>query len=259
MNLSTRGFRRRGRWLIPAVLILVPVFVSAGPILGPLTGTFGLSGPGVLAFNSSGDFIDFCATVTGTTCNNDGSGTGSFSVSGPGTDSFSELTSSTNGTIDDLTDATPPAPGYTYLPVGIPVDIDNIITLTGSAYSDWDFQADSLPLASCTPSSTQQCIGPFELSSSDGNVSVEMNIYGTLINTADDSKTNLDIAVTGQYLDTTIGAVETAAESAAGAFSNSWSATVTASTVPEPGTLPMMLLAGGILVAFSRIRRQRKP
>jgi hypothetical protein len=169
------------------------------------------------------------------------------------------LTSSTNGTIDDLTDATPPAPGYTYLPVGIPVDIDNIITLTGSAYSDWDFQADSLPLASCTPSSTQQCIGPFELSSSDGNVSVEMNIYGTLINTADDSKTNLDIAVTGQYLDTTIGAVETAAESAAGAFSNSWSATVTASTVPEPGTFPMMLLAGGILVAFSRIRRQRKP
>ena len=257
MNLSTRGFRAGGVRLLPlALLILVPALVSAGPILGPITGEFGLDGPGVLAFSSTGDFIDFCATVTGSTCNNNGSGMGNFTVTGPGSNDFSVLTNTTTGTIDDLTDHTPPAPGYTYLPPGVAVDINNIISLTG--YSSWDFVANSLPLATCITTATQQCLGPFQLDASAGNVSVDMNIFGTLINEADGSKSNIDIAITGQYLDTTIAAVESAAESSAGAFSNSWSATVNATT-PEPGTGSMMLLAGGGLMALSRFRRRRKP
>ena len=238
---------------------MAPAFVYAGPILGPITGTFGLDGPGVLTFNASGsDFINFCASVSASTCISNGSGMGNFTVTGPGTNTFAVLTSSTDGTIDDITDTTPPAPGYTYLPIGVPVSIDNIVSLTGAAYSDWDFQADILPLAACTTTSTQECLGPFQLDQNGANVSVEMNIYGTLINKADGSISILDVAVTGNFVDTTIGAVIGAAVTPTGAFSDDWSATVTASAAPEPGTSSMMLLAGAGLVALSHFRRQRK-
>ena len=249
MNLSTRGFWNGRIVLFVAALMLTSLVVSASPI----TGTFGFDGPGVLAFSNTGDFIDFCSSVTGTTCNNDGSGTGSFTVTGAGTQSFSVLTGSTKGSIDDMSDVH--ATGYTYFPVGVPVSIDDIISLAG--FCTWDFQANMLPLASCTASSTQQCLGPFQLDAQGPNVAVEMNIYGTLINTADGSKSYTDLAITGNYLDTTIAAVEAGAESKAGIFSNNWSASLIAA-VPEPGTGPLMLLAGGGLVAFSRIRRQRK-
>jgi hypothetical protein len=235
--------------------------VSAGAI----TGTFGFDGPGVLVYSSSGDFIDFCATVSGSTCNNNGSGKGNFNVTGAGTGSFSVLNGpvpgpATLGTIDDLTDITPPATGYTYLPVGGSVIVNNIIALTSNpAEATWNFQADSLPFASCITTSTQQCLGPFQLNANGGNVSVEMNILGTLINTADGSTSALDIAITGNYLNTTLTAVETGAESAGGVFSDNWSASVTATATPEPGTATMMLLGGMGLIALARIRRAQRP
>jgi hypothetical protein len=250
MNLSKQGFRSGRGVLLAGTLMLASVAVSAGPI----TGTFGFDGPGVLAFSASGDFIDFCSSVTGSTCNNNGSGTGDFTVTGPGTGSFAALTNTTAGTIDDLTDVTPPAAGYTYLPPGVAVSINDIIELAG--FSTWDFQADILPLASCTTTATQQCLGPFQLNQNGSNVGVEMNVYGTLINMADGSRSTMDIAITGNYLGTTIGAVEAGAESAAGAFSDNWSASVTA-TAPEPGTSSMMLLAGAGLFLLSRFRRSK--
>lgn len=249
MNLSTRGFWNGRIVLFVAALMLTSMVVSASPI----TGTFGFDGPGVLAFSNTGDFIDFCSSVTGTTCNNDGSGTGSFTVTGAGTQSFSVLTSSTKGSIDDMSDVH--AAGYTYFPVGVAVSIDDIIALAG--FSTWDFQANMLPLASCVSTSTQQCLGPFQLNQNNRNVAVEMNIYGTLINTTDGSKSYTDLAITGNYLNTTIAAVEAGAESSTGIFSNNWSASVTAVT-PEPGTGPLMLLAGAGLLLLSRIRRGRK-
>lgn len=251
MTLSSLGFRGGGTILFAAAALLTSGAASASPI----TGSFGFDGPGVLTFNNTGDFIDFCATVTGTTCNNNGSGKGDFTVTGPGTQSFSVLNNTTAGTIDDITDTTPPAAGYTYLPVGVPVSINNFIALAG--FPTWDFQADLLPVASCTTTSTQQCLGPFQLDQNGANVSVEMNVYGTLINTAGGTST-MDIAITGNFLDTTIGAVESGAVSPAGVFSNNWSASVTASAVPEPGTSTMMLLAGCGLLAVARLRRTSK-
>jgi hypothetical protein len=248
MTLSTRG---GGLIVLAAALMLTSVTVSASPI----TGTFGFDGPGVLTFYNNADFIDFCATVTGNTCNNNGTGTGDFTVTGSGTNSFSVLSSSTTGTIDDLTDHTPPAPLYTYLPVGVPVAINNIIALTG--FSTWDFQANLLPVASCVSTATQQCLGAFQLDQNGQNVAVEMNILGTLINTADGSKSTMDIALTGNFLNTTIAAVEAGAVTSAGVFSNNWSASVVAAAVPEPGTSTMFLAGGGLLL-LSRIRRSHK-
>ena len=252
MTLSTRRFGSAGLVLFAAALMLTSMRVSAAPI----TGSFGFDGPGVLTFFDDGDFIDFCATVTGDTCNNNGSGEGDFTVTGPGTQSFTVLTNTTTGTIDDLTDTTPPAAGYTYLPVGIPVTINEIIALNG--FPTWNFQANLLPIASCTGTATQQCLGAFQLDQNGPNVSVEVNILGTLINTADGSKSTLDIALTGNFLETSIAAVAAGAVTPSGVFSDNWSASVTASAIPEPGTSGMMLLAGGCLLVFSRILRSKR-
>ena len=252
MKLSMRESRFGGLSLFGVGLLVSTGLVSASPI----TGTFGFTGPGVLTFSSSGDFIDFCSSVSGTTCNNNGSGTGNFTVTGPGTNSFSVLTSTTPGTIDDLTDVTPPAPGYTYLPVGVPVMVNNIIALSG--FPTWDFQADMLPLASCISSATQQCLGPFQLNQNGQNVSVDMNIEGMIINTADSSTSTLDLTITGNYLNTTIAAVEAGATSPGGVFSNNWSGSVVATAVPEPGTAGMMLLAGTGLLLLAPKRKSRR-
>lgn len=246
---------RIGLSLLGACLLMTSGIASGSPIVG----IFGFDGPGVLAFSTTGAFIDFCATVTGTTCNNNGTGTGDFTVTGPGTGSFAALTSSTTGTIDDLTDVTPPAPGYTYLPVGVPTVVNNVITLTG--FPTWNFQADLLPLASCITSTTQQCLGPFQLNQNGSNVSVELNIDGTIINTSDGTMSSFDLAITGNYLSTTISAVETGALSPTGILSNNWSGSLIATplaTTPEPATSAMLLLGGGGLLLLARKRRGRR-
>jgi MYXO-CTERM domain-containing protein len=102
------------------------------------------------------------------------------------------------------------------------------------------------------------CFGPFELNQNGPNVSVTIDVFGTLINTADGSTSTFDLALTGQYLNTTIAAVEAAGESPAGVFSDSWSATADATPTSEPGTASTMLLAAGSLVMASRLRRRRK-
>jgi hypothetical protein len=250
MNLSTRGSRFGGLVLLPAALMLATALASASPIYGE----FGFSGPGVMVFNSLGaGYIEFC-TDADPSCSS-ASATGDFGVSGPGTGSFSVLTTGGAGAIDNVTDTAPPVSPFTYLPVGVPVGIDDYLVLT--AFPTWDFQANVLVPASCPSTSTQMCLGPFELSQDGPNVSVTMDVFGTLINTADGSDSDFDLAFTGQYLNTTIPAVETAGESLAGAFSDSWAATAEASPTPEAGTMSMMLLAAG-LVGISRIRRRRK-
>jgi hypothetical protein len=259
MYSSARGFR--SAVLLGAALMVSTALVSASPLLGPLTGSFGFGGPGVLAFSTSpgvSDFIRFC-TDADPSCLGATTATGDFDVSGPGTGSFTSLTGASVGTIDSMTDHTPPVSPYTYLPVGVPVSIDNIIALTGIAAFSSDFQANILPLATCVASATQQCIGPFQLDQQGNNVAVVMNIYGTLINLTDGSKSAFDIAITGQYLNTNVAAVISQAESSTGAFSNSWSGSVSASAIPEPGTSAMMLLAGAGLLGLSRLRRERKP
>jgi MYXO-CTERM domain-containing protein len=208
-----------------------------------------------MVFNSLGaGYIQFC-TEADPTCSS-ASATGDFEASGPGTGSFSGLTSGEGGTIDNITDTPPAASPFTYVPVGVPVSMDNYLVLTG--FPAWDFQANLLVAASCALTSTQMCFGPFELNQNGPNVSVTIDVFGTLINTADGSTSTFDLALTGQYLNTTIAAVEAAGESPAGVFSDSWSATADATPTSEPGTASTMLLAAGSLVMASRLRRRRK-
>jgi hypothetical protein len=232
--------------------MLLPVLATATPILG----TFGLSGPGVLVFKTGGaDFIRFC-TQADSSCTGAATATGDFGVSGPGSNSFSVLLNTDVGTVDNVTDVSPPVSPYTYFPVSVPVVINNYLTVTG--HPTWNFQASLLPLATCpAPSISQQCIGPFQLNQNGPNVSVTMDVFGVIINTADNSKSQFDATFTGQYNGTTIAAVASAAQSSGGVLSNSWSATVNATAIPEPNTASTILLLGAGLITVGLARRRK--
>lgn len=228
--------------LLPVALLLAPLASATA-----LYGQFGFTGPGVLVFNSGGaDFIEFCTTVSGNTCSNTNTGTGSISVTGPGTYSFSNLTANEAGTIDNTTDVTPPAPDYEYLPVATPTTLNNYITLSG-ADSNVNFQANDLPLATCMTTADQECIGPFQLDQDGNNVVVTANVYGTIINTGTGTPdmSAFDLILTGQYTDTTIAAVISGATSSGGAFSDSWSGTLVA---PAPEPMSSALVGIGLLI-----------
>jgi hypothetical protein len=250
MNLSTRNYRSGGLALCAAAFLLVPALASASTAFGE----FGFSGPGVMVFNSLGaGYIQFC-TEADPTCELTSS-VGDFNISGPGTGSFSVLAGADTGTIDNTTDTSPASAPFTYVPVGVPVNIDHYLSLTG--FPTWDFQLNLLMPAVCSSSSTQLCLGPFELNQAGPNVSVTMVVFGTLIDTGTGTMSGFDLAFSGQYLNTTIAAVEAAGESPAGIFSDSWSATADATATPEPGTASTLLLAGGGLIML-RFHRQRR-
>jgi hypothetical protein len=258
---------------LAAALILTSGWVSATPITGPLTGTFGVTGPGVLVFNNgvsgadNGDFILFCNTSTAAGCTGPATASGNFAVSGTGTGSFSVLTTSDSGTVINTTDnslVAAPSSVFTYLPVDVTTSIDNYLAITDPGFTSsqgagWDFQANLLPSATCSmPLPTQECLGPFQLNESDGNVNVFMTVDGTLINENDGSKSNLDISFSATYDNTNIAAVVADAETPTGAFNPSWAATITASSsVPEPSTATMVIV-GGCLLGLSQIRRRKR-
>jgi hypothetical protein len=255
---------------LAAALILTSGWISATPILGPLTGMFGVDGPGVLVFNNglsgpaNGSFIQFCASSTASGCTNQ-TASRSFTVTNiAGTGSFSILSSSDSGTVLNTTDNASDAGLFTYFPAGVAATIDNYLAITDPGFTSsqglgWDFQANLLPLATCSmPLPTQECVGPFQLNQNGNNVAVFMDVDGTLINRNDGSKSNLDISFSATYNSTTIATVIADAETTTGAFNPSWAATITAtSAVPEPSTATM-LIAGGCLLGLSQIRRGRR-
>jgi hypothetical protein len=241
----------------------LPVLSAA---TGPVTGSFGITGPGVFVFKTGGaDFIRFC-TVVDPSCSAAATAQGDLKASGPGTQSFAVLLNTDVGKIDNITDVTPPLAPYTYFPVATPVTIDNWLSI--ASQPTWNFQANLLPLATCSPTPTQQCIGPFQLDQSGSNVSVFMFVTGTLINTVDNSKSSFIASFTGQYLGTTIAAVAAAAQSPGGILSQSWSASITATAAatgcpatpgfwkneskhPFPSALTFPVTIGGIAYSSS--------
>jgi hypothetical protein len=255
--------KRNARWrsvALVAVAAFAVTMTSGSLSAAAITGDFGTTGAGVEAFsNLAGTihYIDWCPTdpsspSTGsTTCGTSASGTGTLVAQG-GSGTFAAVNPSSAGTIKDMSDA-PSAP-FTTFPVGVPVSINNWLTL--AALPNLNFQANLFVPASCAPSTTQLCIGGFLLSQIGQNVTVSMTIDGIVSDTTGVlSSAAFTDAISGQFNNTTIAAVAAAASSPNGIFSNTWSGSVATSAIPEPATFGLIgaaLLALGV-VKFKRV------
>lgn len=230
----------------------------------PITGGFGTVGAGVLTFATGGaNFIDFCPTEptspsTIPSCvGAAGYGMGDLTVLG-GFGTFVAVNPTSAGTIKDLVDSGVHPPFTTFM-VGVPSTINNFLML--AALPNLNFIAEQFVPQTCAPSATQLCLGGFVLTQVGNNVSVSATINGRVVDTNGVLTDGLFTDVlSGQFNNTNIGAVASAATTATGAFSNTWSnsVTVTDAAIPEPGTLGLL---GGALVLVgslsTRLRRRK--
>lgn len=247
-----------GRGSRIAGLVFTLVFACA--LYGtPITGSLGFSGAGVISFTTAGEsFIDWCPAntnaPTGACTTTDNSGTGSMLVTSTNAGLTPFIAVATTGTIVDSSNTNPPSSPYTYLPVGVPVSINNYLNFNGDP-AGWNWRADLLVLQAC--SAGEVCIGPFKFTQNVNSVSVSIEVHGTLLNPTDD--TQWRALITGNFVDTrwdTISEVVAAAQTPAGAFSPSWSAALVTDAIPEPGTFG--LLGGALLLMGSLSRRLRR-
>jgi hypothetical protein len=253
--------KRNARWrsvALVAVAAFAVTMTSGSLSAAAITGDFGTTGAGVEAFsNLAGTihYIDWCPTdptSPPTACSTSAGGTGTLVAQG-GSGTFAAVNPSSAGTIKDMSDA-PSAP-FTTFPVGVPVSINNWLTL--AALPNLNFQANMFVPASCAPSATQLCIGGFLLSQIGQNVTVSMTIDGIVSDTTGVlSSAAFTDAISGQFNNTTIAAVAQAASSPQGIFSNTWSGSVATSAIPEPATFGLIAAALSALgvMKFKRVR-----
>lgn len=237
--------RKRLTTATRVLLLVATIFLTALPAVAiPIIGTIGFSGSRLSSFTlllgpDAGSYIDFQNPVDG--------GYGELVSGGTlGTYYNANVPNFTPGTIKDMaTNAN--SLGYTVVPVGAPVSIDNFVTF--STIPSANFRLTMLPVASnCGGPVT--CVGAFQLVQNAANVSVSINILGEILE-------GLDVVtfsgnITAQFLNTDVNSVITAASSPSGVLANSWSGAIV-SEVPEPGT--MVLMGAGLLVLGWRRRR----
>jgi len=253
--MSSMRLKKESGWRSTTLVVAFMVtMTSASLSAAAITGNFGTTGAGVEAFsNLAGNihYIDWCPTdptspATGSaTCGTADGGTGTLVAQG-GSGTFAAVNPMSAGTIKDISDA-PSAP-FTTFPVGVPVTINNWLTL--AALPNLNFQANLFVPASCAPSATQLCIGGFVLSQTGQNVTVSMTVNGIVSDTSGVlSSAAFTDAISGQFNNTTIAAVASAASLPTGVFSNTWSGSVATPAIPEPATLGLIgaaLLALGV-------------
>jgi len=232
-------------------------------------GQFGFTTDGVLVFQNAlaQNFIDWCPTnafspTQSPACGVAAVGIGTL-IAEPGTGGFATLAVDTPGTIRDTTDTAAAAgANFAFLPPTagtLPQAnwISNYLTLSG--HSNWNFTATQLEQVSCQAIPDQQfCVGPFKLTQtgtgSDARTTVTINVDGLLFDSSDGSSAKWLGIITGQYVNHTINQVLAEGQTANGIFSNTVSATVVTSAIPEPAT---MLLGGLGLIAIGFARRRR--
>jgi hypothetical protein len=251
--------RMASRWRGPCLVIAAGFLASMTSMslsAAAITGGFGTTGAGVEAFsNSTTHYIDWCPIDTNSpggsaSCGTSTTGMGTLTATG-GSGTFTAVNPSSSGTILDMSDAVS-AP-FTFFPVGTPVSIDNWLTL--SALPNLDFQANLFVPASCAPSATQLCVGGFVLSQIGANVTVSMTVNGIVSDTTHVlSSSAFTDAISGQFNNTTIEAVATAASSPTGIFSNTWSGSVATTPIPEPATSGLI---GAALLGLGLLRSRR--
>lgn len=242
-----------------SVLAGLSILFCANLSAAAITGGFGTTGAGVMTFaNGAGaHFLDWCPTdpssPAGSTCvGASGYAKGDILVSG-GTGTFTPVNPTSTGTIKDITDATPPAANFAYLPVGpATTTLNNFIFL--NALPNLNFVGFNLVPVTCIATPTQLCLGGFVLSQVGENVSVSISAVGAIYDTTGVlTPASFSDIITGQYTKTTIAAVAAAANSPAGIFSNTWSQSVTTGPIPEPGTV---FLLGSALLLLPLARRR---
>lgn len=258
------GGLRVGAILLLGCLLLVGQAMAA---ILPNSG-FATAGAGVLTFQNGGvNYIDWCpvdsfapaGTIPGsaaTSCPVSNTGNGIFLASG-GFGAFSPQNPLGNpantGTIKDMKSAPGGNANYTFFPPGVPVTIANFLTL--ASQPQFNFEANLLTAGTCSATA----IGPFCLTQNGQNVSVTITVLGTVRDTTIGPSAfdpaPFSYVITGQFNNTNVGAVAAAAQSAAGVFSNSWSGSLTATGIPEPSTLGLMLIGGGLI--FAGYRRKK--
>lgn len=234
----------RGTLLAGALLAMgIPAFAI------PVTGDLGFSGTQLFSFTlpagvNEGSYIDFRLPVDGGNGQMDSDGVSGF---------FSVIPNNDPGFIKDLA-TMPNSLGYSVAPVGATVAINNFLTF--ASIPTTNLRLTQLPFAAtCTPSMTVACVGPFQISQNGPHVSVSINILGEAINGPD--TTNWTGQITAQFLNTTIQNVIMGAGSSTGVLANSWSGAITASAIPEPGTVTMISI-GLFAMALSGLRARKQ-
>jgi len=153
-------------------------------------------------------------------------------------------------------DPTPPA-NYTYVPPGPqPTPVVNFLNFA----DPWIYTLTGIQAQTCAGSATEVCTGIFKLVQVGNTVSVNMAGMGTITNELGEVS-NFNMLITGNFTGDngapiTIAQVIAGASSSAGIFSNSWSGELSASAVPEPGTVGMGLFGMAAVAIGSVIRRR---